>query len=323
MERVVIAVVGIFSDVSRQRIQAVFPGEWTVRFAPPGEAGSILPEADVLLPEHIRVDAALLSRAPRLRLVQTGAGFDNVDLSACAAQGVWVCNAPGVNAQAVAEHVMALLLAWYKNIPYLDRCMKDRTPEDALRYAGGELWGKTVGIIGLGAVGSAVARLSAAFGMRVLGYSRTVKAMPDVEPVERNALYRQSDVVTVHVPLNGETRHMIGAEAFSSMKPDALFINTSRGAVADEARLLQALRDGEIGGACLDVFEEEPLSPDSPLRDLPNVILTPHTAGFPDGVKFHRARYEFFRRNIQRVMAGRTPEHPLNEPRSVKYNQIT
>lgn len=314
MERVNIAVIGIYSDETRQSIRAMFPREWTVRFALPGEVGAVLPEADVLLPEHVRVDAALLDRAPKLRLVQTGAGFDNVDLPACAARGVWVCNAPGVNAQAVAEHVMALLLAWYKNIPCLDRFIKDRSPEDALCYTGGELWGKTVGVIGLGAVGSVAARLCAAFGMRVLGYSRTAKALPDVEPADIDTLYRQSDVVTVHVPLNGGTHHMIGAEAFSRMKPNALFINTSRGAVADEGALLQALRDGVIGGACLDVFEEEPLSPDSPLRDLPNVLLTPHTAGFPDGVKFHRARYEFFRRNIRRVMAGRTPEHPLNKP---------
>ncbi len=208
---------------------------------------------------------------------------------------------------------MALLLVWYKNIPYLDRFMKNGGGE-AFRYTGGELYGKTVGVIGLGAIGATVSRLCAAFGMRVLGYSRTPKNLPFVEQVGLEELYRRSDVVTVHVPLTAETRHMAGAEAFSRMKPDALFVNTSRGAVVNEVELIQALRTHAIGGACLDVFEEEPLPLDNPLRALPNVLLTPHTAGFPDGVKFHRARYEFFLRNIHRVMAGQVPEHALNQP---------
>lgn len=318
MKQVKIAVIGSYPEASRQSIRGVFPDDWAVRFAPRPEAASILPDADVLLPEHLQVDAALLLRAPRLRLIQTGAGFDNVDLAACAVQGVWVCNAPGVNAQAVAEHTIAFLLAWYKNIPYLDRFMKDGSGEEALCYAGGQLYGKTIGVIGMGAVGGAVSRLCAAFGMEVLGYSRTPKPLPGLEQVGLEELYRRSDVVTVHVPLTAETRHMVGAEAFSLMKPDALFINTSRGAVADETELARALQAHAIGGACLDVFEEEPLSLDSPLRALPNVLLSPHTAGFPDGVQFHRARYEFFLRNIQRVMAGQVPEHALNAPKSVR-----
>jgi len=312
VKQVKIAVIGSYPEASRQSIRSVFPEGWSVRFAPGPEAASVLSDADVLLPEHLRVDAALLRRAPRLRLVQTGAGFDNVDLAACAAQGVWVCNAPGVNAQAVAEHVMAFLLAWYKNIPYLDRFMKDG--EESLRYTGGELYGKTAGVIGLGAIGGTVSRLCAAFGMEVLGYSRTPEDLLSVKQVGLEELYRRSDVVTVHVPLTAETRRMVGAEAFSLMKPDALLVNTSRGAVVNEAELVHALRTHAIGGACLDVFEEEPLSPDSPLRTLPNVLLSPHTAGFPDGVQFHRARYAFFLRNIQRVMAGQVPDHALNEP---------
>jgi len=275
VKQVKIAVIGSYPEASWHSILGVFPEDWAVRFAPRPEAVSILSDADVLLPEHLRVDAALLSRAPNLRLVQTGAGYDHVDLAACAARGVWVCNAPGVNAQAVAEHVMAFLLAWYKNIPYLDRFMKDGGGEESLCYAGGELYGKTVGVIGLGAIGGAVSRLCAAFGMEVLGYSRTPKPLPGLEQVGLEELYRRSDVVTVHVPLTAETRHMVGAEAFSLMKPDALLTNASRGAVVDETELVQALQAHVIGGACLDVFEEEPLSPDNPLRALPNVLLSP------------------------------------------------
>lgn len=137
-------------------------------------------------------------------------------------------------------------------------------------------------------------------------------AFPGVEPRELDALLRESDVVSLHVPLNGQTRHLFGDEAFARMKPDALLVNTARGAVVDEAALIRALRDGAIGGACLDVFEAEPLPEDSPLRELPNVILTPHTAGFPDGPGFHRKRYAFFAENIRRFWAGEVPEGRMN-----------
>ena len=118
--------------------------------------------------------------------------------------------------------------------------------------------------------------------------------------------------VTVHLPLTDETRHLIGREAFARMKADSLFVNTARGGIVSERDLIEALETRQIGGACLDVFEEEPLSADSPLRRLPNVILTPHTAGLPDGVKFHAKRYAFFARNIEKTLSGLEPEHALN-----------
>lgn len=307
-----VVIIGRFPEVSKRRIADSFPKDWQLCIVPPEEAEGCLAGADAVIPEHIRVDDAFLDRAPRLRLVQTGAGFDNVDVEACTRRGVRVCNAAGVNAAAVAEHVMALILCWYKNIHALDRVVKDGGDERDLDYKGGELSGRTVGIIGLGAIGRRVARYCGAFDMRVLGYSRSGAAVPGVEPADLDRLYAESDIVTVHVPLTGDTRHMIGRDAFARMKDAALLVNTARGAVVDEPRLIEALRRREIGGACLDVYEEEPLARSSPLRQLPNVILTPHTAGLPDGVKFHEKRYAFFVSNISRVLRGETPENALN-----------
>lgn len=266
----------------------------------------------MVIPEHISIDGPFLSRAPKLRLVQTGAGYDNVDIAECTRRGVQVCNAAGINAAAVAEHTMALILCWYKNIPYLDTFIKTGRPERNLDYAGSELLGKSVGIVGLGRVGERVAACCQAFGMNVLGCSRRPAAIPGVRQVELERLYEMSDIVTVHVPLLPTTRHLIDAGAFSRMKPDALFVNTARGAIVEEAGLVDALQNHEIGGACLDVYEQEPLAKDHPLRSLSNVILTPHTAGYPDGVKYHKRRYAFFAANIQKLMCGARPDCALN-----------
>ena len=303
-----VVIVGSFSERARENMAACFPAAWTVRVAAPENARRELADADALIPEHSPVDAALLEAAPRLRMIQTGAGYDNVDLDACAERGIRVCSAPGINANAVAEHVMAFLLCWYKNILYLDSFLRQGRPEEALRYTGAELGEKTVGVVGLGHTGRAVAAYCRAFHMRVLGCSPRPAAPEGVERCTLDRLLRESDVVTLHVPLRADTRRLLGAEAFEAMKPDALLINTSRGAVVDERALIQALRDGVIGGACLDVYEEEPLPPDSPLRTLPNVVLTPHTAGLPNGEKFHKKRFDFYAYNIRRFFAGEDPE---------------
>ena len=307
-----LVIVGAFSERTRENMIGSFPAAWTVRVAAPEDAARELRDADVLIPEHSPVDAALLAEAPRLRMIQTGAGYDNVDLEACAARGIQVCCAPGVNADAVAEHVMAFLLCWYKNILYLDGFLRQGRPEDTLCYTGAELSEKTIGILGLGHTGSAVAACCRAFHMRVLGCSPHPVEREGVELCDLDRLLRESDAISLHVPLRPETRGLIGADALARMKPDALLINTSRGAVVDERALIRALRDGVIGGACLDVFEKEPLPPESPLRTLPNVILTPHTAGLPSGEKFHRKRYAFYADNIRHFFAGELPVGRVN-----------
>ena len=297
-----ILIIGNFPEETREKIRNAFPKEWTVTITEPKNVSSFLQVAEVVVAEHFRVDEQFLGSAPKLRMIQTGSGFDNVDLAACRKRGIQVFSAPGVNAAAVAEHVMALMLSWYKNIPYLDSFMKSHRDEKELDYAGGELAGKTIGIIGTGHIGKKVASLCSIFDMNVLGYSRKKTADSVIEMTELDDLLRRSDIITVHVPLTEESREMIGMAELAKMKKSALLINTSRGAVIEENALIDALRKGQIAGACLDVFTEEPLSQESPLRDMKNVILTPHTAGLPDGVKYHAKRYQYFVNNIKRFM---------------------
>lgn len=308
-----VVIAGAFPESTKARIRECFPPGWKVAICRPEEAERELWDAEVLIPEHIAVGTALLKKAPQLKLVQTGAGYDNVDLAACTCAGVQVCNASGINAAAVAEHVMALILCWYKNIARLDYSMKIEPDRGVPEYFGAELSEKTLGVVGLGHVGKRLASYAKAFDMRVLGYSYRPVEPDGVECCDLERLYRESDIVSLHVPLKEETEHMINAAVFARMKSDALLVNTSRGAIVEEADLIEALQRGTIGGACLDVFEEEPLRSDSPLRQLENVILTPHTAGLPDGVKFHRKRYEFFAHNIENLLRGESPECKVNE----------
>lgn len=311
-EKMKVVITGIYPETTKKRIERCFPEDWEIRIVLPEKAEDELRTADVLIPEHVPVNGELLKKAPMLKLVQTGAGYDNVNLEECTKYGVQVCNASNINADAVAEHVMAFILCWYKNLIYLDGFMKAHRNEEELEYSGAELSEKTIGIIGMGMIGRAVARYCQAFGMRVLGYSRKDFQIDAVESRPLDDLYHESDIVSIHVPLTGSTRHMIGKTAFQKMKRDAVLINTSRGSIVDETQLIKAIQDGEIGGACLDVYEDEPLRQDSPLRNLEHVILTPHIAGLPDGVKYHKKRYEFFVSNIKKVMRKEEPECRLN-----------
>lgn len=308
-----VLIVGYYTEDTVSRIREVFPREWEVTAVQPGEEKDHIQDTDILIPEHIKVDEELLGRAARLKLVQTGAGYDNVDIEACTRYGVRAANAAGVNADAVAEHTFAMILGYYKNLPFLDTFMKQRRDEKLLYYNGAELKGRTIGIIGLGAIGRRVAAYCNAMGIHVLGYDPFVKECADYITLSSlEELLKTSDIITVHVYLNEETRHMFSRETFEKMKNTALLVNTARGGIVCQEDLIEALKTGQIGGACLDVFEEEPLPVESELRDLPNVILTPHTAGMPEGLKFHKTRYEFFRRNIEAVMEGKEVESKLN-----------
>ncbi|SHJ92742.1 NAD(P)-dependent oxidoreductase [Propionispora hippei] len=310
-----ILIVGDFTEISKSNIARCFPEDWDIVIVPPGkEMLQHMEDCQVIIPERIKVDRSLLSIAKKLKLVQTGAGFDNVDIDACTQLGIWAANAAGVNAQAVAEHVMALILSYYKNIPFLDAFMKNKINENQLDYTGSELKGKTIGIIGLGAIGKKVAEFCRVFDMNVLAYARNAAQQSDsfVKMTDFDHLVSASDIVSVHVSLNQQTKQLINRAVFKKMKKTALFINTARGGIVNERDLLDALKNRDIAGACLDVFEAEPLPTDSELRSLGNVILTPHTAGLPDGLKFHKKRYDFFVNNIKRVANGEAPESKLN-----------
>jgi D-3-phosphoglycerate dehydrogenase len=301
------------SPKTQRLIAGRFPEDWKVEFVREKDLSRKIADADVLIPENAAIPAAILSRAKTLKLIQTGAGYDNVPIEECTKRGIYVANAPGVNARAVAEHVFAFILCWHKNMLPLNIAMK--SGDDTPIYRGAELADKVIGIIGWGHIGKEVARLANGFGMPVLGYHyRPVRAKAEIKFIDWQTLLASSDILSVHVALNNQTRHMIGADAFEAMKPDAFLINTSRGAVIDESALINALKNKKIGGAGLDVFEEEPLPADSPLRKLNNVILTPHMAGEPDGLFFHNKRFQFFADNIFRVLRGKPPRNALNDP---------
>jgi glyoxylate reductase len=226
-----------------------------------------------------RIDASLLAACPRLRVVAScSVGLDHVDLAAARARGVRVGHTPGVLTETTADLAFALLLAAARRVAEGDRFVRERrwrTWEPDL-LLGRDVHGATLGVVGLGAIGCAVARRAAGFGMRVLGWSRSGRPVSGVEPAPLDRLLGESDFVSLHVALAKETERLIDAAALARMKPGAILVNTTRGPVVDEAALSEALRSGRLAAAGLDVFEREPLPASSPLLELPNVILLPH-----------------------------------------------
>ena len=223
----------------------------------------------------------VFAACPELRVLSLwGTGTDHVDLSAAREHGVVVTNTPGVSAVAMAEHALALMLAVARDIPRIDaKTRKGAWPRGFVT----QLHGKTLGVVGLGAIGLQTARIAKGIGMRVIAWTRTPEDKPlaelGIELVELDDLYRQSDVVSLHVRLTPETTGMVGPQQLAAMKPTAILVNTARGAVVDEAALVEALRGETIRGAGLDVFEQEPMPENHPLASLPNVVLTPHSGG--------------------------------------------
>lgn len=229
-----------------------------------------------------RVDRALLAASPRLRVVSScSVGLDHVDLAAAGERGIPVGHTPGVLTETTAELAFALLLAAARRVAEGDRFVRaglwtaERQWEPDL-LLGRDLHGATLGVVGLGAIGRAVARRALAFGMRVLGVSRSRREMPGVTPASLDESLAESDFVSLHVPLGPETRQLLGRAELARMKPGAILVNTARGGLVDEAALVEALRSGQLSSAGLDVFAEEPLPPSSPLLGLPNVVLLPH-----------------------------------------------
>jgi len=223
-----------------------------------------------------RFSAAVLEKCPALRLISIwGTGTDNVDLAAAQARGIRVTNTPGVSAVAVAEHTLALIMAVAKRTVQVDQEVRQgRWP----RAMATQLRGKTLGLIGTGAIGREVAQLGAGIGMQVIAWTFHPRG-DTAEWVSFDDVFRRSDVVSIHLRLSTATSGSIGREQFELMKPGAILINTARGGIVNEADLVQALATNRIAGAGLDVFETEPLPSGSPLSSLPNVMLTPHAAG--------------------------------------------
>lgn len=251
----------------------------------------------------------VFASASDLRVIcRTGVGFDEIDVPAATRHGVLVLTTPGLNSNAVADTAMALLLSVVRDVVRNDKNMRNGEWRDASRQ-GPEIWNKTMGIIGLGNIGKGVARRATGFNMRILACD----IVQDTEFAERHGityvskerLLADSDFISLHTPLNPETRNIIDAQAISLMKPSAYLINTSRGGVVDEPALYQALVDRRIAGAGLDVFANEP-PVGTPLLELENVVLTPHLAGLSseatEVVNYASAR------NVVAVLNGESPE---------------
>lgn len=239
-----------------------------------------VPEADALLVRSATtVDAEVLAAAPKLKIVaRAGVGLDNVDVDAATARGVLVVNAPTSNIHSAAEHALALLLSAARQIPAADATLRERTWKRS-SFSGTEIFGKTVGVVGLGRIGQLVAQRLAAFGAHVTAYdpyvSQARAAQLGIELLPLDDLLGRADFISIHLPKTKETAGLIGKDALTKVKPGVIIVNAARGGLIDEQALADAIKSGHVRGAGLDVFSTEPCT-DSPLFDLPQVVVTPH-----------------------------------------------
>ena len=270
-------------------------------------------EGILLRPGYIT--ASLLDLLPDLRVVAVhGAGVDQVDVAACTQSGVLVTNTPGANANAVAELTLGLILSLARRIPQAaSRVGAERVWGEA-RHTGVELKGKTLGLIGIGQVGSRLTKMALAMGMKVLAHdpglkNEEIKAR-GARPARFETLLGRADFITLHAPLTPKTHHLIDAQAISKMKKGAFLVNAARGPLVDEAALARALKSGRIGGAALDVLEGEPPDPESAILGAPNLILTPHMAGSTH--ECLEAIATWAGADIARVLSGKKPRYPVN-----------
>jgi D-3-phosphoglycerate dehydrogenase len=249
----------------------------------PERLAAELPKAHALLVRSsTQVTRHTIALAKDLKVIaRAGMGVDNIDVAAATEAGIAVLNTPGANTISAAEHTIALLLALIRNVPQAMTSLQSGK-WDRKRFGGTELHGKTLSALGLGRIGQHVVRLAQAFGMRVLAHdpylSAELAGELQVTRVTLEDALRQADVVTLHMPLTDETRRIMNASRFGLMKPTAVLVNTARGGLIDDLALVAALDAGELSGAALDVFESEPLDPDSPLRACEKIVLTPHLA---------------------------------------------
>ena len=268
-----------------------------------------------------RITAPVMDALPRLRAIaQYAVGYDNIDIEAATRRGIIVTNTPGVLTETTADLTWALLMATARRVVEADRYV--RTGQWKVAWGpkmllGVDVHGATLGIIGMGRIGAAVARRATGFGMKVIYTSRhetkttrQVEAETGAERRELPELLSEADFVSIHVPLTEETRGMIGADEIRRMKAGAVLVNTSRGAVVDERALVEALKTGHLRAAGLDVFESEPLGQDSPLLSLPNVVLTPHVGSASVATRTKMAT--LCAENLIAALSGRVPPNIVN-----------
>ncbi|MDP9252886.1 MAG: NAD(P)-binding domain-containing protein, partial [Chloroflexota bacterium] len=277
-----------------------------------------LADVDALIVRsETKVTAKILDAAPRLAVVgRAGVGVDNIDVSAATAHGVYVVNAPLGNIVSAAEHTIALALTLQRRIAEADRSVRAGEWTRS-KFIGRELRGKTLGLVGIGRVGSEVARRAAAFEMKVIAHdpfaTEASARAAGAQLVELDELLRSADVISLHTPLTEKTRNLINADALAKMKRSAVIVNCSRGEVVDLAALAAALEAGTIAGAALDVYPSEPLPADSPIRGARNTVLTPHIAGSTSEAQVNVAVDVV--QQILDVLDGRPARNAVNAPR--------
>ena len=244
-------------------------------------------DKDIVLCNKTVIDSEVINAAPNLKYIGVFAtGYNNIDITLAKQRGIAVCNAGSYSTNAVAQQVIAYILLHYTNIPRYNEFVKEggwkRSPVfSPLVFPTDEVAGKTLGIIGYGNIGKAVEKAAEGLNMNVLVYTRTVRENGVTRFTDFDTLLKNSDIITLHCPLNKQSENMMNEEAFSKCKMGAFFINTSRGGTVDETALLNALKSGRLSGAAIDVLKEEPMSEDCVLADAPNIIITPHTAWAP------------------------------------------
>jgi glyoxylate reductase len=300
--------------------QAAAVTVWPREMPPPRSAiRSALVDADAVLSTVTdKIDARMIAGAPRLRVISNlGVGLDNIDVEAATRAGIAVGHTPGVLTDATADLAFGLLMATARRIAEADRHVRAggwRT-WGPMTMLGRDVYSSTIGIIGFGAIGQAMARRAMGFGMRVLYPRRssekpTDKRIAAAVGVTLPRLLAQSDYVSLHVPLTEETRHIIGAREFALMKPGAILINTARGAVVDQAAMLAALKAGRLGGVGLDVTDPEPIAPHDPILRFENVVITPHIGSASIATRARMAALAVD--NILAVFRGRVPRWCAN-----------
>ena len=279
------------------------------------EVAEAIADADIVLCNKTLLDSHTLRLAKQLKYIGIFAtGYNNIDVDYCRAHGITVCNAGSYSTQSVAQQTFALILAYYNQIAAYDRYVKDgrwkRSPTfSPFVYPLNELMGKTLGIVGLGAIGQEVAVIANAFKMRVIGYNRSVKNVPNVEQVSFERLLSESDIVSVHCPLNADSEDLFNKDTFSKMKKGSLFVNTARGGVVVEQDLYDTLESEHLGGACLDVLRVEPMEEDCLLMEAKNCIITPHVAWAP--LETRQRLMGIVADNIRNFLNG-TPTHVVS-----------
>lgn len=292
-------------------------GEVEVRTGlPEAEVVALVPDFEaIIVRSATKITAPIIEAAARCRVIaRAGVGVDNIDVSAATRRGILVVNSPAGNILAAAEHALALLLASARSLPQAAAALKSGV-WDRKSFAGRQIQGKTLGLVGLGNVGAEVAKRARGLGMTVLAYDPYVAqeraAAVGAQLADLPTLLRESDFVSLHATASAETEHLIGAEQLALLKPEAILVNTARGSLVDEAALIAALQDGRLAGAALDVFAQEPTE-NHALVALPNVIATPHMGAMTQEAQVNVAVDAA--RQVADVLAGRPPRWPVNAP---------